>query len=59
MSSRNSGRFQEVEIVLTQRLLPQPEIPISRIPLGIGMPASRASLEKSAWRFFSQVLRTS
>ena len=51
MSSRKSGRFQSVEIVLTQRLFPHPEIPMSRIPLGIGIPASSASLEKSAWRF--------
>ena len=51
MSNRKSGRFQSVEIVLTQRLLPQPEIPMSRIPAGIGMPASSASLEKSACRF--------
>ena len=33
MSRRKSGRFQSVEIVLTQRLLPQPEIPIRRMPL--------------------------
>ena len=58
MSSRKSGRFQSVEIVLTQRLFPQPEIPISRMPLGIGIPASSASFEKSACRFSSQVFRT-
>ncbi len=58
MSRRKSGRFQRVEIVLTQRLFPQPEIPISRMPLGIGIPASSASFEKSDWRFCSQTFRT-
>ncbi len=56
MSRRKSGRFQSVEIVFTQRLLPQPEIPIRRIPLGIGIPASRASFEKRACRFTSHSL---
>ncbi len=59
MSRRKSGRFQSVEIVLTQRLFPQPEIPMSRIPFGIGMPASSASFEKRARRFFSHSLRVS
>src|SRR5262249_37441214 len=59
ISRRNRGRFHNVDIVFTQSLLPQPEIPISRSPLGIGIPASSASLEKRDWRFFNQVFSVS
>ena len=59
MSRRKSGRFQSVEIVLTHRLFPQPEIPMSSRPFGIGMPASSASFEKRVRRFFSHCFRVS
>ena len=59
MSRRKSGRFQSVEIVLTAEALAAAGDSHQEQPRGIGMPASSASLEKSAWRFWSHVFSVS
>ena len=59
MSRRKSGRFQSAEIALTESDLPQPDIPIMRMPFGIGIPASSASFVKRFLRLTSHSLRFS
>ena len=59
ISSLKRGRFQREAVILAARLLPHPEIPIARNPLGFAKPYSLASFENALSLFLSQSFRLS